>query len=193
MTMFAIASVLNHEENIKIHDIWDGLQSQCNLNAVKMSPIPHFSWFTYVNVLDQEALENELCEWANLNGPLIVKVNGLGIFPGENPVLYLPLVRNYKLTAMHFDLVQKISPYVEGTSSFYTSESWMPHVTLAIHDLNNSNLACAVAHALKHNLSFELYVDHLAILYLDDLTFGLQRKFNLNERAVNFPIGGTTQ
>ena len=193
MTMFAIASVLNNEENKKIHDIWDDLQSHCQLNAVKISPIPHFSWFTYVNVLAQEDLEHELCIWANSHRPLTVKVNGLGIFPGEKPVLYLPVVKNIMLSALHFDLIQKISPYVDGTSNFYNSDAWMPHVTLAIHDVNNENLNCAVSIAIKHNLSFDLYVDHLAILYLDELSFGLQRKFILNERAVNFPIGGINQ
>jgi hypothetical protein len=193
MTMYAIASVLNNEENIKVHDIWDGLQSHCQLNAVKVSPIPHFSWFTYINVNSQSDLEHELCDWATIHAPIKLQVNGLGIFPGEKPVLYLPIVRTLKLSAYHFDLIQKISPYIEGTATFYGSDSWIPHVTLAIHDLNNENIDCAVKQCLKHSLSFDLYVDHIAILYLDELTFGLKRKFDFNERAVNLPIGGIPQ
>jgi hypothetical protein len=193
MTLYAIASVMNNEENIKIHDIWDNLQSECHLNAVKISPIPHFSWYTYVNVHDQNELEHELCKWATMHAPIKLQVNGLGIFPGEKPVLYLPIVRNYILSMYHIDLIQKISPYVEGPASFYTSESWMPHVTLAIHDLNDENLNCAINQCLTHSLSFELYIDHVAILYLDEASFGLKRKFNFNERAVNLPIGGLTQ
>lgn len=193
MTMYAIASVLNHEENIKIHDIWDDLQSECQLNAVKVSPIPHFSWFTYVNVHDQDELEHELCKWANTHAPIKLQVNGLGIFPGEKPVLYLPVIRNYKLSMYHIDLIQKISQYVEVPASFYASDLWIPHITLAIHDLNDENMDCAIKQCLKHSLSFDLFVDHIAILYLDETSFGLKRKFDFNERAVNLPIGGITQ
>jgi hypothetical protein len=190
--MYAIASVLNSDTNKHIHDIWDDLECQCSLNAVKVSPIPHFSWFTYQRILDEEALGKELLDWANSLEPFSLNVNGLGFFPGEHPVVYLPIVRTYMLSALHIDLMKRIQPLVEGTSNFYTHKEWMPHITLAIHDLTMDNLPCVIKQCLQYDLSFEFYVDHIAILYMDEVSFGLQQKFNFGTRKYNFTNGGRT-
>jgi 2'-5' RNA ligase len=190
--MYAIASVLNSDENVKIQNIWDELTFHCQLKAVQQSPIPHFSWLTYTDVQDPDAFNESLSNWANSHAPFTVKVNGIGIFPGNTPVLYLPIVRNYALSALHYELLSQLSPHLEGTSSLYAPDAWIPHITLAFHDLTYANLNCAITQCLKFDLSFNLYVDHIAILYLDETSFGLQRKINLTARTENISFGGIT-
>ena len=190
MTMYAIASVLNREENETVHDLWDDLENYCNLHAVKFSPIPHFSWFTFQEVDDIEGLETELFNWALSSGTFSSKVNGLGIFPGESPVIYLPLVKNPILTSMHIDLLNRISPYIHAINTFYDPMDWIPHITLAFRDLQPDTMDCAIRRCMQFNLQFDVFIDHIAILFMNEITFGLKKKFDFGTVHYNNSVGG---
>lgn len=190
MTMYALASVLNQEENKIVHEIWDALEDHCGLKAVKISPIPHFSWFTFNEIDDLPGLEMELFHWALSNGPFSTKVNGLGVFSGDSPVIYLPLVRNPLLTAVHIDLINRIRSYIPVEDGFYDPMDWMPHITLAINDINEENMHCAIERCMQFNLQFDIFIDHIAILYMDENTFGLRKKFDFGTRNQHTTVGG---
>jgi hypothetical protein len=189
MTMYAIASVLNMDENKAIHEIWDDLEEKCGLKGVKFSPIPHFSWFTFQDVSDLESFEQDLFQCALSFAPFIAKTIGLGIFPGEHPVAYLPIVRNQLLTSMHAGLLATAKPYVKDIPDFYSSTEWMPHITLAFRDLTPLNIVCLIERCFSFNLKFDLYVDHIAILYMDELSFGLKYKFDFGVGGLSYDHG----
>ncbi|MBI9049536.1 MAG: 2'-5' RNA ligase family protein [Anaerolineaceae bacterium] len=177
MTFYTLASPINIDENSKIHAIWNELDLTCNVNHVKYSPIPHFSWITFKGINNHALLNEKLHQWAGGFDPFQIKVSGLGIFQGEQPIVYLPIVRTSQLSKLHSGLLKHIDQYIEDASSFYFSENWMPHITLAIRDITLENLSCAVGQCMQFDLTFRLNIDHLAILYMDEKSFGIQQTF----------------
>ena len=79
----------------------------------------------------------------------------------------------------HKKILNVLSPYIGDSSDFYLEDNWIPHITLAIRDINLENLSCAVDQCMQFDLSFHLTIDHIAILYMDDETFGINKSFAL--------------
>jgi 2'-5' RNA ligase len=49
-----------------------------------------------------------------------------------------------------------------------TPENWIPHITLARGDINNCNLGCLMDELAFQDLSWELEMDHIAVIGQDD-------------------------
>jgi hypothetical protein len=177
MTFYAIASSININENEKIHAIWNELDFVCEMNQVKFAPIPHFSYMTYEGELNSARITNALKKIAAETKPFQIQISGLGVFQGKTPILYLPIVKTRLLLELHSRLVSEVYEYVDKASSFYLEENWIPHITLAIRDINLENLSCAVDQCMNFDLSFRLNVDQLAILYMDEESFGIKNSF----------------
>jgi 2'-5' RNA ligase len=168
------------DENEKIHKIWNELDFSCQMNEVKFSPIPHFSYMTFTEVLDPSGLGVSLEKLAGEIDSFDVQVNGLGVFKRETPVLYLPIVRTKELSIIHSKILYTVEKYISGLSEFYMESNWMPHITLAIRDITQDNISCAVDECMQFELSFRLIIDHVAILYMDDESYGIKHSFALN-------------
>ena len=179
MKAYTLASTINIDENEKIHKIWNELDLSCQMSEIKYAPIPHFSYMTFNKISDKELLKNSLQNISGQLEPFEIQISGLGIFKGEEPILYLPVVRTKKLSDVHSLILSEISDYISETSDFYSEENWIPHITLAIRDINLDNISCAIEQCLQFQLSFRLKVDHIAILYMDENTFGIEKSFAL--------------
>ncbi len=53
----------------------------------------------------------------------------------------------------------------------------MPHITLALHEVNPNLLGCAVEDIAHQPIDFEVMVDHLSVIYQVDGQSGLQSRF----------------
>lgn len=177
MTFYALASPININENEKIHTIWNELDFACEMNQVKLAPIPHFSYVTYEGVVNHDAIFEALQRVAAEMEPFQIQVSGLGVFQGKTPILYLPIVKTKLLIELHAKILNDVLKHVEKASPFYLEENWIPHITLAIRDVNLDNLSCAVDQCMQFDLSFRLKVDQLAILYMDEESFGIKNSF----------------
>ena len=191
MTFYALASPINIDENDKIHNIWNELDFACEMNQVKFAPIPHFSYMTYKSVNNPIGLQQTMLDLGNEISPFEIQISGLGIFQGPSPILYLPIVKTKFLFDIHSKILGSISPYIAEASDFYKENNWIPHITLAIRDINLDNLSCAVDRCMQFDLSFRLKIDHLAILYMDDETFGINSRFAL--KASKIPLEETDE
>lgn len=141
--MFALISELSEPATIQVMHLWRQLNQKCGLQGIFSYPNPHFTWFS------AEMLEVERCE------PIIevitqettafkVHTSGLGFFDGEDPVLYLPVVKSPQLMRLHQTLWNQLMPYGKGFNAFYSPDEWIPHISLALRDLTLDNLPCAI-------------------------------------------------
>lgn len=162
--MIAIASLLDMHANQQIEGIWDWLEENCGLSEIKLTPLPHFSWQT-AEVYDIGLLEAALQELAASLSPFSVRTAGIGIFTGEIPVLYLALVKNKQLLALHEMIWKRILPYSQGINEFYAPKYWMPHISLAYGDVTPGKLACALEGMLHTPLVIDVAVDNLSVIY----------------------------
>ena len=161
--MAASASLLDDEHSAKLVAIWEALKSEFGLESVFISPTPHFSYQT-ARDFDLEMLERVVGDVAQNARPLKVQTAGLGVFPGERPTLYIPLVRTPELTKLQLALWSAGAMATAKPSPEYHPAKWVPHITLAQGDLTPELLPQVVAHLNRTKLTWQMDIDNLAIV-----------------------------
>lgn len=161
--MAASASLLDDEHSDKVVEIWETLKSEFGLESVFISPAPHFSYQT-ARDFDLEMLERIVGDFAGNARPLKVQTAGLGMFTGDRPTLYLPIVRTPELTKLQLALWSAGAMATDQPSPEYHPANWVPHITLAQGDLTTELLPQIVAHLNRTELSWQMDIDNLGIV-----------------------------
>jgi 2'-5' RNA ligase len=94
------------------------------------------------------------------------------MFSGDNPVLYLPIVKSMELSELHKEIWDQTQPYSDDAKPYYSPQLWVPHITLALMDLTQENLACAIDSIAFEPLELFLQVDNLAVVEQDGMEIG---------------------
>jgi 2'-5' RNA ligase len=161
--MNGIASLLNDPHKTQIEAIWQELEEKCGLIGVRITPFPHFT-FQVVEAYDQARLEPILQELAHHAQPFRVHTTGLGVFTGEVPVIYLPVVKNDLLLHFHKLIWDRTKDVAQGISPYYAPDLWMPHITLGYGDVTNFNLGCAMDALAFRDFNWQIDVDNLTFI-----------------------------
>lgn len=61
--------------------------------------------------------------------PFTLTVSGIGVFTATN-VVYLPVARSADLALIHTSVHEAVAPHIETANQYYTTNHWIPHVTL---------------------------------------------------------------
>lgn len=177
--MFAIVTVLDERSDALVRSIWQELETNCGLTGFHLFPIPHFSW-QGADDYDIPAVEQCLSEIAKGTTPISIAADGLGIFTGPRPVIYIPLARTIPLARLHRTIWTRVKMTAQNLNAYYSPELWMPHITLGLMDVDHDNLVCAIRELGSRPLKFNLKVDNLAVVSQEgDQVGGLLRRFNL--------------
>jgi 2'-5' RNA ligase len=147
-----------------VREIWQLLRDDCGLSVVKASPKPHFTW-QIAEEYDLEAAKSVLQEIILQIPPFRVFTTGLGLFTGQYPVLYIPVIKNAAVVAFHEMLWERLSPFRRGTNDYYSPLLWTPHITLAYEGLDPERMICALERLSPMSFNWELLVDNLSIAY----------------------------
>ncbi len=161
--MIAIISALDQESSDQVRALWRTLEMACHLRGIFHFPTPHMSWFA-AESLETSRAEPILQQLAESCDPFMVHTFGLGIFPGEHPVLYLPVVKSQTLLQCHNKIWNQTQPYSEETKLYYSPSFWLPHITLAIKDIDQDTLLCAVNAVVTRQLSLNIVLDNVMIV-----------------------------
>jgi 2'-5' RNA ligase len=180
--MYAIISSLDEDSAAVVRELWKKLQGTCGLKAIFDFPTPHFTWFV-ADELDVSRTRPILDQIAQSLDPITVRTFGLGLFSGEHPVLYLPVVKTMVLMDYHREIWDQTQPYSDSAKLYYAPGMWVPHVTLALKDLDMGNLGCAVQSLGFGPLDLVIKVDHLMMVEHQDGEVGLMNeRFDFGER-----------
>jgi 2'-5' RNA ligase len=150
--MHALISTLDELNKERVYALWEVLASTCQMRHIYDIPLPHFSWHG-AQSYSLRLLEPLLEDWAQQAEPFQVRTNGLGIFTGEKPIIYLRLVSTSILEHYHRQIWQhtQTTPSIDP-SPHYAPHTWVPHITLGLEDVTYSNLGCAI-----NRLAFQPY------------------------------------
>jgi len=146
-----------------VESIWDRLEKRCGLKGIRVTPYPHFSW-QIAQAYDAARLEAAIRRLAAKRVPFNVSAAGLGIFPGEHPVIYLLLARSRAMTELHEMIWRASDGLHTGVSDFYNDRNWAPHISLAYEDLSRKNLPCALDELAFEEYRWEFAVDNIAFI-----------------------------
>jgi len=160
--MYAIISELDPGSSTTVSGLWLELRRSCGLTAIYDVPTPHFTWLA-AESLNADKAAPILSQIADQASVMTLHTFGLGIFSGEKPVLYLPLVKIRNMISLHEMIWDQIQPYTKQSELYYSPKLWVPHITLALNDLTRESLACAVNAIAFESIELFVKVDNLAI------------------------------
>ncbi len=176
--MLAIASLLDPDADQKTRNVWQILEEKCGLFEIKTAPFPHFSWFGCDDLLWGPARQKIKSISRSLPS-FTVRTTGYGLFTGPVPVLYIALAKTMDLTEVHDKLWRRLEKYFIGVNELYTPEQWVPHITIAHGDLTPENISCAIRELAFVPSEFEITVNNLSIIYLNQEGVGVKDRFDL--------------
>jgi 2'-5' RNA ligase len=165
--MYGVVSLLDEQHYREVERVWDEIGRIFGRRGVGRTPFPHFSYHV-AERYDSELLDHVLREFARRTPPFTVSTNGLGIFAGLQPVLYVPIVRSSALSEFHRTLWHEISRFGAGIVDYYHPDQWMPHITLAQGDVSPANLPTLVRMLSDHNFTWDIHVDNIALIHNTD-------------------------
>lgn len=165
--MHGIVSLLDPAYYSMVEAIWHELDSDCSLEGIKITPLPHFSW-QIAEEYNLEQVKNILASLAASTQVFTVHTTGVGLFTGAVPVIYIPLVKDTHLITLHQLIWERVQNIARGLSPFYAPDAWMPHITLANRDVDQESLNCAMEKLAFRSFDWEIRIDHLALVHQGD-------------------------
>lgn len=164
--MHGIVSILNEPHHEKVLELWRQMKRQFGVGRPEATAVPHFSYHI-APTYDLVAVKQILQETAVSTHPFTVQTEGLGIFTGENPVLYIPVTCNPALMALHNILWPRLQAVSQDAPNYYAPTNWFPHITLGHGDITPENLGSIVTWLNSQSLAWSLQVDNLDVLHDD--------------------------
>jgi 2'-5' RNA ligase len=165
--MNGIASLLDAPAYTQVVSIWQELETECELTGIKITPLAHFSW-QVAEKFDLDKTAEILERITRKSKPFPASASGLGIFSGQVPVLYIPVVKDENLLRFHANLWEETRSVVKGSNRHYLPQFWIPHITLAYGDVDSIKLNCALRRLAFKPLNLEIQVNNLALVYQDN-------------------------
>ena len=161
--MQGLATLLPEPFFAQVQSLWDELETAHNLRGVRVTPFPHFTWQIAAGY-DPARIKPAVEAFARRTPRFLVRTTGLGLFSGPRPVLYIPIVKTAMLLRAHADLWESARPAASQFSPYYSPGGWMPHITLAIDDLDVANIGPVLQTLAFRDFSWEMTVDSLTFL-----------------------------
>lgn len=180
--MVAVVSLLDAAHTKLVNDIINDLESTFGLQGVKITADPHMTWLI-CEVEKLTELKNYLKQVARQTSYITVKTTGLGIFPGEHPVIFVPVIRADGLNLLHAQLCEGIRQFSWPTVPHYNPDQWVPHISLALRDTAPELLSKLVTHLNKNTYNWELVLNNISILKKEGEHFILDTICALNAPA----------
>ena len=118
---------------------WNQLSERFAVQRVKLTGTPHITW----NYAEHYCLDDPqvFCKaLARRLQPLRCRTNGLGLFSGKRPVLYIAVMMNTEMETCHRQIWDAVNPVAVLPNKRYHPDRWIPHITLAMEDLTSENI-----------------------------------------------------
>jgi 2'-5' RNA ligase len=180
MAFSAVVSLLDTQTQTLVQAQWDRLENQCGLNGIRITPYPHISWQVAASH-EPDALDAALTQQAQASFPFSIQTAGLGIFSGPEPILYLAVVKTRPLMDFQHAIWDLAEPYGMRINPNYHPESWIPHITLAYHDINPANIGCMLQNFAFTKYDWSIRLDNLAhVTQAGDEVGELIRRYKFN-------------
>jgi 2'-5' RNA ligase len=162
LNMLAITSLLDPKHSDLVNTIIHDFEKEFGLKQVQATPQPHITYLiaeTYNLVL----LKNYLKRLSYNQRPVHAYTTGIGVFPGEHPVIYIPVLRTQPLNKLHSHLYLDISKMSMEVVPFSKPKLWLPHISLAVGDTTTDMLTPIFKYLAQYSFDWEIMLDNLSI------------------------------
>lgn len=159
---YSIEINFDEKSDLIIRDIWKKLRER-NVSAYmdKHGGLPHITLAIFDS--SDSLVEEELIrKTAENESSFTIKMSSLGIFPGDENIIFLSPVPSKKLIDFHFKL-QLILKDIKGNVDYYKPDNWVPHCTLGM-DIRKSKIDQAMDLILEDFKPLEVKVESLKLV-----------------------------
>ncbi len=161
--MIAITSLLDKTHSERVTELQEHLDRRFGLNGVKVTPYPHLTLLT-AEIPDMEELKEYLEQTCLEINSFSIRTTGLGIFPGDTPVIYIPVLRTPPLNQLHGKLHRDVSEMSSEMGLYYNPNMWLPHISLALGDTSREMLGPVLSFLCNYNFNWEINIDNITLL-----------------------------
>jgi 2'-5' RNA ligase len=160
----AIIALLDEAHSRQVEALWDELERDFGVRNIRYGvPWPHVT-FHGAEGYRLGQVEETLRAIAGEQLPLTIRAEGLGIFAGPQPVLYVPVVRNDSLNRLHARLWEALAPLSEEISPYHVPEPWVAHITLAQWDIPAATLGAIVTRLAERPINWQFTLPALGLI-----------------------------
>jgi len=161
--MEGIVSLLEGPALETVFDIWGTIRHELGFETGDRTGSPHLSYHV-AERYDSVDIHHRLAALTNSLEPFHATATGVGLFPGSEPVVYIPVVRSDRLSGLHHRIWETVSPAAIQASAFYTLPRWLPHITIAQEGLSLDEALAIVRLIAQRRLEFPFRISHIAHL-----------------------------
>ena len=179
--MLAITSLLSPKYAARINGIIKSLEDEFGLDDVQATPDPHIT-YQLAGVRQLSALKAALSGVARDTKPFAAHTTGLGVFPGDKPVIYIPVLRSDALNDLHRRILAATKPLCLRTDKFSGPDCWLPHISLALHDTTPELLGPVLHYLNAQTFNMKFHLNNIAILRQDGQQFVQEEVFTFEEQ-----------
>ena len=181
--MLAITSLLSPPHVLRINAVIKKLEEKFGIDDVQATLDPHLT-YQLAGVKKLTSLKKALAKVAAATAPFLAFTTGLGVFPGEKPVIYIPVLRSNALNALHQRILTATAPLCLRTDKFSTPDCWLPHISLALHDTTADLLGPVLSYLNQETYNLKIIIDNLAVLRQDGNLFVQEEVFHMQEKVL---------
>jgi hypothetical protein len=161
--MEGVVSLLPNEFDARIRNIWSDLDAEFGLRGVRQTPFPHLSYHV-AEYYGRAPLIAVISELARDLDPFTLNTTGVRHFDVAEPVLYVAIESTPELKMLQRTLWQSLQSLSSGAQGYYHPDTWVPHITLAAHDLKAHQLSSVLSWLRSEKFMWEMTIDSLAIV-----------------------------
>lgn len=176
--MQAIVFALDDPHREMVENIWGELKAVFGLQGVIGSTRPHFTYHV-AEAYDADAIDDALRTVARTTAPFAIETHGLGVFRGDETVLYLHVSTSPALMAMHRRVWDAVAGISRDPKPVYAAATWVPHITLAIGDLTEDALPLALQLLNRRTYEWAIPVTNLCLIEDTASAAAARRRFEL--------------
>ncbi|WP_347158640.1 2'-5' RNA ligase family protein [Pontibacter chitinilyticus] len=181
--MIAITSLLDATHSARVTELTNHLEKNFGLTGVQITPYPHLTLLT-AEIPDMDELKHYLDQVCLETQRFTVRTTGLGVFPGQHPVIYIPVLRTAPLNKLHAKLHRDMSEMSTEMGVFYNPNMWLPHISLALGDTTPELLGPVLAFLCDYTFNWEITIENLTILQKSGDFFLKEEEFHLRKELI---------
>lgn len=130
---FAVELLLDARAAERVRGVWEALRAAgVSSTMIDVGSKPHVTLAVYQD-LELEPFETQVTAFFAGETSIDVPLSGIGLFPGQEGVIYCSPVVTPELLGLHQRFHKRFDYLAEGAWAYYRPGSWVPHCTLALH------------------------------------------------------------
>lgn len=184
--MLAITSLLDPKHSDLVNNIIIDFEKEFGLKKVQATPLPHITYLI-AETFHIGLLKNYLSRLCDTVRPIHAYSTGIGVFPGEHPVIYIPVLRTQPLNKLHSQLFQDISKMSIQVGPYSKPQLWLPHISLALGDVTNDMMTPIFQYLAHYTFDWEIVLDNLSIFResVNGHSFEKESSYSMSHKILN--------